>query len=219
MFNGANHFAYGADGRWEIIAAENCVLQGDGTYKLSNLLRGRFGTEWAMGNHIAGDMIVLLSPLTLQFIDSNINAIGVSKVYKAVTYGYSLDSAAGISLTYRGVNLKCLAPVYLNGNRHPTSNDWNLSWLRRTRIGGEWRDGVDATLGESSEAYEVDIYSSAAFTTVKRTLTGLSSATAAYTSAQQVADFGSNQSTLYVKVYQLSAITGRGTALTASITR
>lgn len=219
MFNGANHFAYGADGRWEIIAAENCVMQGDGTYKLSNLLRGRFGTEWAMGNHIAGDMIVLLSPLTLQFIDSNINAIGVSKVYKAVTYGYSLDSAAGISLTYRGVNLKCLAPVYLNGDRHPTSNDWNLSWIRRTRIGGEWRDGVDATLGESSEAYEVDIYSSAAFATVKRTLTGLSSATAAYTSAQQVADFGSNQSTLYVKVYQLSAITGRGTALTASITR
>ena len=38
-------------------------------------------------------------------------------------------------------------------------------------------------------------------------------------SAQQVADFGSNQATLYVKVYQLSANVGRGNPLTTSITR
>ena len=219
MLNGANHFAYGIDGRWEIVAAENCVLQGDGSYLLSNLLRGRFGTEWAMGQHVANDMLVLLNPLSLQFITSNINAIGVSKVYKAVTYGYSLDSTPGITQTYRGVNLKCLDPVYLNGSRHPTTNDWTLSWQRRTRLGGEWRDGVDATLGETSEAYEVEIYSSAAYTALKRTLTGLAAATCTYSSANQLTDFGSNQSTLYVKIYQLSAITGRGTALTASITR
>ena len=35
----------------------------------------------------------------------------------------------------------------------------------------------------------------------------------------QVTDFGSNQATLYVKVYQLSANVGRGYPLTTSITR
>ena len=43
--------------------------------------------------------------------------------------------------------------------------------------------------------------------------------TVAYTSAQQVTDFGSNQATLYVKVYQLSEYVGRGQPLTTSITR
>jgi hypothetical protein len=41
----------------------------------------------------------------------------------------------------------------------------------------------------------------------------------AYTSAQQVTDFGSNQAKLYVKVYQLTEHVGRGKPLTTSITR
>ena len=72
-------------------------------------------------------------------------------------------------------------------------------------------------LGEDAQSYEVEIWDSASYTTLKRTLTGLTSATATYTSAQQVTDFGSNQATLYLKIYQLSATVGRGTALTASV--
>lgn len=219
MLNGANHFAYGIDGRWEIIAAENCVLQGDGTYKLSNFLRGRFGTEWACETHAANDFLVQLSNAYLQFSASSLNQIGYAKLFRAVTMGSALDSASDFSFTYKGVNLECLSPTWLNGDRHPTTSDWALSWVRRTRTGGEWRDKVDATLGESSEAYEVEIYSSGTYATLKRTITGLSSAASAYTSAQQVADFGSNQATLYVKIYQLSASMGRGYPLTTSITR
>lgn len=219
MLNGSNHFAYGIDGRWEIIAAQNATLQGDGGYILTDLLRGRFGTEWAMGSHAALDMLVLLNKNTLQIGSASLNTIGIDGRYKPVTIGKTLDSAAEKSFTYRGVNLECLAPVYLNGSRHPSTNDWTLTWVRRTRVGGEWRDYVDATLGESSESYEVEIYSSAAYTTLKRTISGIASATTSYTSANQVTDFGSNQSTLYVKIYQLSANVGRGYPLTTSITR
>lgn len=219
MLNGANHFAIGADGRWEIIAVQTCDLQGDGSYLLSNLLRGRFGTEWAMGTHLVADRIVLLNTVGQEFITMSSDAIGRPMLWRGVTNGKSIDSAANTSFAYNGVNLECLSPVYLNGNRHPTTNDWTLTWLRRTRIGGEWRDLVDATLGETSEAYEVEIYSSNTYATLKRTLSGLTSATAAYTSAQQVTDFGANQSTLYVKVYQLSTTVGRGYPLTTSITR
>ena len=38
--------------------------------------------------------------------------------------------------------------------------------------------------------------------------------TASYTAAQQTTDFGSTQSTIYFKVYQVSAQVGRGYALT-----
>ena len=218
MFSGANYFAYGAAGRWEIIAAQTCTLQGDGSYVLQDLLRGQKGTEWASGLHAIGDKVIELDS-SLAFVVTSANTIGLTKLYRGVTDGRSLDAVSDQSFTYTGVNLECLSPVYLNGNRHPTTNDWTLTWIRRTRVGGAWRDYVDATISEATESYEVEIYSSGAYTTLKRTITGLTSATATYTSAEQVADFGSNQSTLYVKVYQISAVVGRGYPLTTSITR
>lgn len=219
LLNGANHFAYGAHGRWEIIAAKNCTLQGDGNYILTDLLRGRFGSEHACASHVSGDSVVLLDSNKLAFVTANLNTIGAIRTYRGITAGKAMSTDSDKAFTYTGVNLECLAPVYLNGNRHPTTNDWSLDWIRRTRIGGEWRDYVDATLGETTQAYEVEIYSSVAYTTLKRTITGLATPAASYTSAQQVTDFGSNQTTLYVKVYQLSANVGRGYPLTTSITR
>lgn len=219
MLTGQNHFAYGAHGRWEIIAAQNATLQGDGSYVLSDLLRGRFGSEWASGLHQANDRLVLLGENAVTFVPTGTNGLGIEFKYKGVTAGQNLSDAATQTIAYAGENLECLSPVYLNGSRHPTTNDWSLNWIRRTRVGGEWRSYVDASLGEASEAYEVEIYSSAAYTTIKRTITGLASAACAYTSANQVTDFGSNQATLYVKIYQLSANVGRGQPLTTSITR
>lgn len=218
MLGGANFFAYGSDGRWEIVAAQTCTLQGDGTYLLTDLLRARQGTEFAMSQHAVGDFVVALDD-QLAFVSSNLSSIGAPKHYRDVTLGRPLESAVAEPHTYAGVNLKCLEPVFLNGNRHPTTNVWTLTWIRRTRIGGAWRDYVDASLGETSEAYEVDIFGDGSFATLKRTLSGLSSAAATYSSAQQVTDFGSNQATIYVKVYQLSSTTGRGYPLTTLITR
>lgn len=217
MLNGANYFAYGINGRWEIIAAQNCALQGDGSYILTDLLRGQQGTEWACGLHAVGDKVIALNS-SLAFVGASLNSIGSPKTYRGVTLGKTLDSASDTLFTYTGVNLECLSPCYLNGNRN-AANDWTITWIRRTRVGGAWRDYVDASLGEASEAYEVDIFSDGTYTTLKRTLTGLSSATAAYTSAQQISDFGLNVSTLYVKVYQLSNNVGRGYPLISSITR
>lgn len=218
MFGGANWFAYGTDGRWEIIAAQTVALQGDGSYILSDFMRGQKGTAWASGLHVVNDRIVLLSAAALNFVSINTSSIGSERLYRGITFGKSLDSSTDTAFTYTGINLKCLSPVYLNGNRHPSTNDWTLTWIRRTRVGGEWRDYVDASLGESSESYEIDIFSDGSYTTLKRTLTATSQ-TVAYTSAQQVTDFGSNQATLYVRVYQLSATVGRGYALQTSITR
>lgn len=217
MLSGANHFAYGEHGQWEIIAAQNCTLQGDGSYVLTDLLRGRFGTEWACGLHEAADTVVLLDPSKVAFITSNLNSIGVSRTYRAVTAGTSASGASEEEFTYTGVNLECLAPVYLNGNRHPSTNDWSLEWIRRTRVGGEWRDYVDATLGETTESYEVEIYSDDSYATLKRTISGLSAPAASYTSAQQVTDFGVVQTEIFVKVYQLSTNVGRGYPLIGTI--
>lgn len=217
MFAGQNWFAYGAHGRWEIIAAQNCVLQGDGSYVLSDFLRGQKGTEWATGLHVAYDRLVLLDASALAFISVNASTIGATRTFRAITTGKALSSDTDHDFAYAGVNLECLSPVHLTGNRHPGTNDWTLTWTRRGRL-DSWRDYVDLPLGETSESYEVDVYADGTYAVVKRTLTA-STPTVAYTSAQQVTDFGSNQATLCLKVYQLSATVGRGYALTQSVTR
>lgn len=145
-------------------------------------------------------------------------SIGLSYLYRGITIDQDISTDSDRSFAYSGVNLKPLSPVYLNGSRDPASGDWTLTWIRRTREGGEWRDYVDASLGETSEAYQIEIYANGTYATVKRTISA-TSPTASYTSANQTADFGSNQSTLYLKIYQMSAVVGRGYPLTQSITR
>lgn len=216
MLNGANHFAVGADGRWEIIAAQTCALQSDGTYLLTNLMRGRFGTE-RYAAHSAGDLVVLMDENALQYRTLNTSQIGLSTKYRALANGRVLDSVADVTYTYAAANLKPLSPVYPAGSKNPSTNDWAITWIRRSRNDGEWRDSVDAGLGETSEAYEVEIYSSGTYQTLKRTITGLTSPTCTYTSAQQTTDFGGVQTQLYVKIYQLSSVVGRGAPLAAPI--
>lgn len=217
LFAAQNWFAYGVDSRWEIIAARTATLQADGSYILRDFLRGQLGTEWATGLHVNNDSFVRLNAADLEFVNVNASTIGSERNYRGITSGKALDSDSNRAFTYRGVNLECLSPVHATGNRHPTTADWALTWVRRSRFAG-WRDLVDATLGETTESYEVDIFSSSTYLTLKRTLTS-ATPDASYTSANQVTDFGANQATLYLKIYQLSSVVGRGYPLTISLTR
>ncbi|MDS4014576.1 MAG: hypothetical protein RKP46_09495 [Candidatus Accumulibacter sp.] len=182
-----------------------------------DLLRGRFGTEWASGLHAAGDSLVLLDTTDVAAIAMSAGSIGLSYLYPGITVNRDLGTDSNRAFTYRGVNLKPLSPIALTGNRD-NGNAWALSWIRRTRDGGEWRDFVDASLGEATEAYAIDVYADGSFAVVKRTITA-SSPSCVYPSADQVADFGANQSTLYLELIQISAAVGRGYPLTTSITR
>lgn len=215
LFAGANWFAYGADGRWEIIAAQNCVVQEDDTYILSDFIRGQFGTEWATGLHAVNDKIVLLDTMGEAFITGKTADIGIPYIYRGITHGKALESDTNKSFTYRGVNLECLSPCALTGSRHPTTDDWTITWTRRSRL-DVWRDLVDMPLAETSESYEIDIYD-ADFTLVLSTLTA-SLPSVSYPKTQQDADSGVDMTTLNVKIYQMSSVVGRGYPLAGTLT-
>lgn len=207
LFNGANLFAYGEPGRWEIIGARTVTLQGDGTYNLTNLLRGRFGTEWAMTSHAVYDDVILLDT-SLAFAPQPTATLGAPREWTVLGNGDSDVSENQRTFTYAGENLECLSPVEV-GAFQAANGDWTIKWVRRTRVDGEWRDYVDAGLGEASENYAVEIYSSNTYATLKRTIAATTN-NATYTNAQQVTDFGIATRALYYRVCQVSALVGTG---------
>lgn len=216
VLNKSNHFAYGAHGRWEIIGVQSVTEVSAGVYTLRNLLRGRAGTEWAMTMHQVGDTIVRLDDGAIDFIAQTTASMNVAVPYKAVTRGQSIDSAEEVSFTYSGMNLEPLSPVLPKGSKHPSTEDWTLRCTRRTRIDGELRDYVDVPLGETSEAYRWIIYSSNAYSVVKRTVDTTTPALT-YTAAQQITDFSATQSDIYFDVAQLSETVGTGQVLRAAL--
>lgn len=215
MCNGANAAAIGSmAGGWEIVGFQNATLQGDGTYLLSRFLRGRRGTEWAVGTHAIGDQFVLLESGDLIRPNTASTEINSARYYRLPSFGTQLVDASEITYTHQAIGKKPLSPVHIGGRRHsPSTNDWTISWVRRGRLDWEWRDYVDTPLGEASESYEIDIMNGS---TVKRTLTATSQSVT-YTAAQQTTDFGAVQTTLSVRVYQISAAVGRGYAGTATL--
>ena len=208
VLNGNNAAALKSGTGWEIIQYKNAVLETDGSYTLSGLLRGRKGTEWAMSGHAVGDIFVALSPSWITRVTMESSEVGLARKWKAVTFHQELSDAVGFDFTNTSESLECYSPVHIGGGRNQNS-DVIINWLPRTRIGGAWSDYSDVPLVEVSQSYEVEVWNST-YTTLKRTISSLTSPTATYTTAQQVTDFGSNQATVYVKVFQLSSSNGRG---------
>lgn len=189
----------------EVVQFRTATLTETGKYTLSGFLRGRFGTEEAISGHTAGERFILLNSL-VEKVQLPVSLIGLPRDYKAVTVGKTLGQTTAQSFTYSGVALQPLSPVHIKGERDGSDN-LTISWTRRTRINGEWRDNVDVPLNEESERYAVDIMDGS---NVVRTITGLISPSATYTAVEQTTDFGSVQSSVTVQVYQLSALVGRG---------
>ena len=109
-----------------------------------------------------------------------------------------------VPFAYQGLGLRPLSPVHVKATR--ASGDFQITWIRRTRSGGDSWELPEVPLGEESESYEVEILDGA---TVKRTLS-TSQPNVTYSSADQIADFGAVQPSVSIKVYQTNVIFGRG---------
>lgn len=220
LLNGENLYAIGAPGRWEIVGVRAVTQLTATTYTFGEMLRGLYGTEWAATTHQSGDTVVLLDEDSIALMPLNDTDLDSRLLIKAVSFGGSLDASLTVPARLDGVNLETLSPILLNGYRDSATGDFSISATRRTRFNGGLDNYVDAPLNETTAAFECDIFIGGTYeqTYYRRTLTS-TTPTFAYTSADQVTDFGYNPYTLYVKIYQLSERRGRGTPLTGELTR
>lgn len=212
---GNNAIAINGTAGWEVLQYRTATLESDGTYTLSGLLRGRRGTEYAMGGHAVGDRAVPLSTTNLRDAAISTSFLGVSLPFKAVSVGDTISATHSTDATVNGERLKPFAPVDFRALRDVSTGDITMTWRRRTRLAYRFlAEGISAPLGEASEAYTIKVYDSS-YTTLKRTIAVTGGASCTYTSAQQTTDFGSNQSTVYVRITQTGAI-GAGHILEAA---
>lgn len=204
----------GEDGRWEAIQFMTASSLGGGRFLVYDFLRGLFGTERFAGTHQAGDRFVLITPAGMLRPSMDAGAIGSTMSYRPVSLGRSFDSAPSVEFANEAVGLLPYSPWDARKSR-AASNDQTITWQRRTRLSSNSLRGI-IPLGEASESYSVEFYTSSAFTTLAGTLTS-STKSLTITSAQQTSFGLTPGATLYVHIRQVSDIIGAGTPLEATL--
>jgi len=215
MVNGANPAVLiNSSGAIEIFQFRDVVANSNGSFTLSGLLRGRRGTESFTGGHAAGETFVFLATTTLRFVDMGLGEILASRSFKAVTFGTLFESAPVTAIISQGRDLKPYAPVNATAIEDG-SNNIDFAWERRTRVGGELKDGGGTVpLSEDIEEYELEILDQPSpGETVLRTFTSITSPVKEYLNADIITDFGSVPATIDIRIYQVSAQVGRGFTL------
>lgn len=207
LLSGSNAIALGADGRWEVCQFMTAALVVNNIWMLTDLLRGRRGTEQFIGTGVVGDAVVLLSGPGVGRAALAITGVGRDYLYRALGTGVSIDQAENFDFTGHGTALKPFSVCRPTSSRDGSGNI-TLNWIRRGRIGDTLQSGIDVPVSEDYEAYEVDVLS-APSGTVLRTISS-NVQTAPFSAADQITYFGALQAALNVVIYQVSAQVSRG---------
>lgn len=197
-------------GEWEVLQFATAELDGPNSYILRGFLRGQKGSEHAMRDPVPTGARVMLFNEAIGQTGIGSGLVGLSLNWKIGPASKPLGAPefGDMTMTLQGKGRRPLSPVHLKAAKQ-ANDDFALSWIRRTRIGGDSWEVAEVPLGEEAERYDVEILNGAG-TVILRTVTGLTSPAFTYTAAQQVADFGSAQSSVRWRVYQTSATFGRG---------
>ena len=197
--------AIGSGAEWELFQFRDATVLEPGVWRLGGLWRGQFGTEPLMPDSWApGALVVLLNgaPRQLDLPDS---AQGVARRWRIGPAALAYDDPVYVESTeaFAGNGLRPYAPVFLRAERDG-AGDLALSWIRRTRLGGDSWDAPDVPLSEESEGYLLRVSQSGS---VVREVT-LGAPAYVYTAADQAADSVSGP--FVVSIAQVSARYGAG---------
>lgn len=149
VLNGANVCVIGD----EVIQFQTAALLDTNKYRLSGLLRGRLGTEWAVGSHIAGERFIMLTNALARELMAS-SGWGIAKKFKPVTVGSS-HQAIHVLATFPGCVVPVLqaparlrhvgyaqAPLAIGGNREGSDNLGTTSRGSQARLLGDQKKGI-----------------------------------------------------------------------------
>ncbi len=149
LLQGANRARIGN----EIAQFASAAPLGSGVWRLGNWLRGRGGTEWAVGTHVTGEPFVLIDDSLVQ-LDAAM--IGDPAATQIVAVGLGDTAAVTVPIADPEATLRPLSPVHGTAVLQ-SDGSTALRWMRRARGAWVWLNGVDTPLNEESELWEITV--------------------------------------------------------------
>ena len=107
-----------------------------------------------MAEHVAGAPFLLLEADRLAVVPAGAVRIGGDLTMLAIGIGDATPAEATCAMM--GAALTPLSPVHLRAD-DDGAGGLAVRWVRRSRAGWRWLDGVDAPLGEERERYAVTV--------------------------------------------------------------
>ena len=153
LLGGANRFAIETALGWEVFQAAQAELTAPGTYQLRTFLRGLAGSDADMMAQVPSGARVI-------WLGAGWSDIAVSEDLLGAEVSLNVEAAGRegdpLSHLYKAVHLRPLSPVHVKAQ--PREGGLEVSWIRRTRIGGDSWQGLDVPLGEEREFYQVQLW-------------------------------------------------------------
>ena len=181
-------------------------------YALTNLTGGLRGTELEP-DPVVGDRFVLLTGEAAEITKIVFTAQDIEQTlyFKAVSNGQTLDEVESTQIYFRGIAQRPYAPVNIEATKN-REGDITINWDRRDRHSDIENPPI---LSEDVELYQLKVVLDDE-SEVVRTINPNNSS-AIYNVQNQTADFGAIQSTITVKIAQVSSSYGNGTFATATL--
>lgn len=140
----------------EIIQFQNAQLIGDKIYKLTNFVRGLFGTEYYLDKHRRNEDFICLDE-RLAAINIENNEINAYKKIKINSFGLMENQAKELDLSIQNYGLLAYNITNLKITKQ-IDGSYLLAWLPRVRFDGEWLDGRDVIDPDKEEQYKIRIF-------------------------------------------------------------
>lgn len=198
----------------ELIQFATAIDRGSGVFWLTDLLRGRLGTEWAVDGHASGEAFLVYDKSQFLPVTYNSFLIGKTRYWRAKNdwQGVYSDVVTTGQATRR---LKPYAPYFIRGH-YDSGDNLSITFLQRQRVRGDALQ--EPPEFEVEEDFECDVMNGAA---VVRTITTTASAGGSvittganrnvyYSAADQLSDWGALQPSYEIELYKLNAVVGRG---------
>ena len=218
LYNGANLLVVEAgNGKHELIQFRKAEIQSDGTWRLSELLRGQLGTEIETGIGIeAGARAVLLDD-AVQSVQLDPAEYGIELNWRVgpVRHPVASDVFTQQAHTNHGRDRMMLSPVHLKSQLN-ANGDLSCTWIRRSRINADsWVD-PEIPLDAIQEMYRVRIIDRSGIIVREETVT---EPLYIYPAEHMFGDFGARPIDLKIQVAQLSdnALSGFAAELTENL--
>ncbi|KQV63836.1 glycoside hydrolase/phage tail family protein [Rhizobium sp. Root1220] len=212
VLNGANLLAVLCANRsWEVATFRKAEEIASKRWRLEGFLRALGGTDDAMQSGApVGSAVVLLDeavrPLGLDRDEIGLTLNWIAETAKAVGKSGPYTFAGGIRAETP------LSPVHPKGSRNGDGAAV-ISWIRRGRDGADSWLAADIPLDEPFERYRVEIVDGGTLLRTAET----DRAEWIYPVADELADFGSRQDSLTIRVRQLGQRVPLGIPLTATL--